>query len=702
MKYYSLVHLKNYRFVPGAITLILLFLTFTHAMSEQKPGQLVVFNTLDSGQFTSNDATLSLIENEAIRGIAVKSRDGNQASLVIKPLKCTPWDLTDVYTLKASVTNLASHSTQIAMYVGLDPDPLMRWYCSDYVDLKPGETKTITVQLTWLPWVHRPPFQYTGMRGTPGCEKTPREAIQQISFSVRYPESQNYYSVNRIFSEGTTEFRDTSGFFPFVNEFGQYAHDYWIGKIETKKALADVVESEIKQLSLANVNPEIDKYGGWLKGPRFTATGSFYPVKHEGKWWLVDPDGFLFWSAGVNCVSSQSVFTVITGRESYFSKLPKKSATSAPFFDERFDRTKPDAKMLLFNHFEHNLYLALGNDYLPKFRELTHNRFKNWGLNTIGFVSDQVLAAQHKTPYVGAVWIRNTRKIEGSSGYQGKFHDVFDADFEKNVRTSVEAQKFGANDPWCIGYFVDNEMSWGGAGSLSLATLSSPADQPAKRAFIADLRKKYATIAKLNLAWHSGYSSWDDMLKATQVPNETYARDDLNRFYDQICRKYFQTVHDELKRVAPNQNYLGCRLAWAQNDITLRAAAEYCDIISFNKYEFSVQDVTLPEGVDKPVIIGEFHFGSTDRGFFHPGVKQSENQTERGQMYQKYIQSALRNKLIVGAHWFQYIDEPITGRADGENYNVGLVDVCNVPYPELLNKVKATCNNKYTYRSTNN
>ena len=103
--------------------------------------------------------------------------------------------------------------------------------------------------------------------------------------------------------------------------------------------------------------------------------------------------------------------------------------------------------------------------------------------------------------------------------------------------------------------------------------------------------------------------------------------------------------------------------AWAQNDITLRAAAEYCDIISFNKYEFSVQDVTLTEGVDKPVIIGEFHFGSTDRGFFHPGVKQSENQTERGQMYQKYIQSALRNKLIVGAHWFQYIDEPITGRA---------------------------------------
>jgi hypothetical protein len=29
---------------------------------------------------------------------------------------------------------------------------------------------------------------------------------------------------------------------------------------------------------------------------------------------------------------------------------------------------------------------------------------------------------------------------------------------------------------------------------------------------------------------------------------------------------------------------------------------------------------------------------------------------------------------VVGADWFQYYDEPTHGRADGENYNFGLVD----------------------------
>ena len=116
-----------------------------------------------------------------------------------------------------------------------------------------------------------------------------------------------------------------------------------------------------------------------------------------------------------------------------------------------------------------------------------------------GFVSDEGLAAQQKTPYVGSIWVRGTRKIEGSSGYQGKFHDVFDKDFETRVKEAVESQKFGANDPWCIGYFVDNEMSWGAAGSLSLATLSSPADQPAKVTFVNDLKAKYKAVSELRI-----------------------------------------------------------------------------------------------------------------------------------------------------------------------------------------------------------
>jgi hypothetical protein len=49
----------------------------------------------------------------------------------------------------------------------------------------------------------------------------------------------------------------------------------------------------------------------------------------------------------------------------------------------------------------------------------------------------------------------------------------------------------------------------------------------------------------------------------------------------------------------------------------------------------------------------------------------------------------LGNLDVVGAHWFQYYDEPKNGRGDGENYNFGLVDTSNRPYTELLDRGKS-------------
>lgn len=39
---------------------------------------------------------------------------------------------------------------------------------------------------------------------------------------------------------------------------------------------------------------------------------------------------------------------------------------------------------------------------------------------------------------------------------------------------------------------------------------------------------------------------------------------------------------------------------------------------------------------------------------------------------------------VVGVHWFQYYDEPTGGRSDGEDFNMGLVDIHDRPYEELV------------------
>ena len=210
--------------------------------------------------------------------------------------------------------------------------------------------------------------------------------------------------------------------------------------------------------------------------------------------------------------------------------------------------------------------------------------------------------------------------IEGSEGYWSKFPDVFDASFAAVLRRDMEGKRGkSAGDAWCIGYFSDNEMSWGDEVSLAVAALKSPPEQPAKKAFIADLQAKYGDIAKLNEAWGTAHASWDALLESRDAPDLQKANEDLAAFYSKAAEQYFRTVRDAVKAVAPNQLYLGCRFAWV-NDRAAAAAAKYCDVVSYNLYRRSVADFQFNGGADVPLIIGEFHFGALDRGMFHTGL----------------------------------------------------------------------------------
>ena len=71
---------------------------------------------------------------------------------------------------------------------------------------------------------------------------------------------------------------------------------------------------------------------------------------------------------------------------------------------------------------------------------------------------------------------------------------------------------------------------------------------------------------------------------------------DLGAFYTATAERFFQCCRDAVKEADPEGLYLGCRFAWA-NDRAIRAAGKYCDVVSFNRYQRSVSDLRLPEGV---------------------------------------------------------------------------------------------------------
>ncbi|MCZ7640420.1 MAG: hypothetical protein M5U12_32820 [Verrucomicrobia bacterium] len=95
------------------------------------------------------------------------------------------------------------------------------------------------------------------------------------------------------------------------------------------------------------------------------------------------------------------------------------------------------------------------------------------------------------------------------------------------------------------------------------------------------------------------------------------------------------------------------------------------------------------ERVPRPILIGEFHIGAPDRGL-SSGLVQAMNQAERGVAYRYYVEQCAAHPALVGTHWFQWLDQPATGRNDGENYNIGFVDVTDQPYAELVAAAKAT------------
>ena len=98
---------------------------------------------------------------------------------------------------------------------------------------------------------------------------------------------------------------------------------------------------------------------------------------------------------------------------------------------------------------------------------------------------------------------------------------------------------------------------------------------------------------------------------------------------------------------------------------------------------YNLSEKMFEKGQEKPILVGEFHFGCYDRGMFKPGLAPVWNQAERARSYTRFVEGCLAHPLIVGCHWFQYRDQPLLGRGDGEAYQIGFVDVCDRPYPEL-------------------
>jgi hypothetical protein len=230
---------------------------------------------------------------------------------------------------------------------------------------------------------------------------------------------------------------------------------------------------------------------------------------------------------------------------------------------------------------------------------------------------------------------------------------------------------------------------------LAVEALKLGTASPAKRAFIGQLVDKYRDIDKLAAAWAITMPSWDALREGgLELSSAALARpaviEDVRAFTALFAETYFRIVAEAIHREDPHHLYLGSRFQ-ARTPEAVAACAKYCDVVSFNVYreDLSGEEWTPFHLLGKPALIGEFEFGSTDTGLFWPGLYDVAVEAGRGPAYAAYLRSALGNRDIVGVHWFQYVDEPLTGRLlDGENGHMGFVSVTDLPYAGLVDAAR--------------
>ena len=332
-------------------------------------------------------------------------------------------------------------------------------------------------------------------------------------------------------------------------------------------------------------------------------------------------------------------------------------------------------------------------------------RLKAWGFNSIGNWSDAELRDPQRMPYTLPLLIGGDyATVSTGHDWWGAMPDPFDPRFamaaERNIAIAARGRR---DDPWLLGYFADNELAWAAPGdqpreryALAYGTLRATTDLPAKRAFLKQLRDRYRNQQGLAKAWGIELAAWElleDPGFEAPLPSAEFpaVEEDFQRFLRLFADTYFKTIAEALAWHAPHHLLLGGRFAVSTPE-ALAACAQYCDVLSFNFYTRAPQqgyDFAALRALDKPVLVSEFSFGSRDRGPFWPGLLEVPSEEARGAAYAHFLERALQEPSLVGVHWFQYLDQPVTGRLlDGENGHLGLVGITDLPYAGFVEAVR--------------
>jgi len=420
--------------------------------------------------------------------------------------------------------------------------------------------------------------------------------------------------------------------------------------------------------------PALDGWGGDGR-VQLEATGWFRTEKACDRWWLVTPDGHPFYSIGVNSVRTAGDQNAVTGEYAY---------------QETVDATYESE---------------------DAWAEVVAGRLRAWGFNTVGAWSDTDL-------FAGRIPVTPILGLAGDDWLTGSVADYFDPAWQAEVEARAAAEVAPrADDPWVVGWFIDNEIRWGpdwrSQDTFLQDTLGLPATAPGKRVAVDVLLAELGGLEGVNAFLGTDHPSEEALLAATTgwgaLDWDREEADPLNaRFLEEAAGAYFQTTVAAIRVADPHHLVLGNRevSVLTRAEVYL-AAAPLVDVVTINDYVFrdrvdeaamnlsrsldpSDGFADLHERVDLPILVTEFGFRAADAGLpnsWPPIYPTLADQEERADAFEESARARQAVPWIVGYHWFQHADQPVDGRFDGEDNNWGLVSEQDEPYAVLTERM---------------
>jgi hypothetical protein len=408
-----------------------------------------------------------------------------------------------------------------------------------------------------------------------------------------------------------------------------------------------------------------------------TSTGFFHTEKIRDTWWIIDPNGYAFFIIGTDFVNYYAHWCEALGYAPYHKNCEQKYGSEQVWADTAV------------------------------------KRLLSWGFNSLG------VGSSPSVRYQGLAYME---KLDLGTGFTeveniipkitwNGFPDVFDPRFppycDKKARVVCEPKM---NDPWLIGYFIDNELEWHPWTTAGLLeeTLKKPTRQNAKIMLVECVKTVYPSVAKFNAEWKTNIKSFNDILPKTNlVPPDTELARKLRQSYIRLCaEKYFSIATKAIKKYDPNHLILGCRFAGQAPGIW-DIASKYCDVISVNCYrQLDLESGKFKDGFEqelfswykaagKPLFITEWSFPALDSGLpcTQGAGQRVSTQKQRALAFTAFQKYLFSQAFIVGSDFFMWVDEPALGISAifPENSNYGLVNEKDHAY-ELLTKAAAVIN----------